>query len=153
MAKKKNLPKSTNAVDRINRTIEQMEAASKVDPMPPAKPPGRGSPQFVLRYSPEMRDKIARLAKANGRSINAELIALLEAGIDFADDDVPVLPGATIHTYLVEVRAPLDLLHEISHERQVILFTQEDDVLAWATRCLSGPQDAVCRLDATLVPA
>src|SRR4030081_47388 len=85
MAKKKNLPQSTNAVDRINRTIEQMEAASKVDPMPPAKPPGRGSPQFVLRYTTEMRDKIARLAKANGRSINAELVALLERAISHGD--------------------------------------------------------------------
>jgi len=39
-----------------------------------------------------------------------ELIALLEAGIDFADDDVPVLPGATIHAHLAEVRAPLEAL-------------------------------------------
>jgi hypothetical protein len=66
--------------------LEQMEAASQVDRMPPAKPPGRGSPQFVLRYTPEMRDKIARLAKANGRSINAELIALLERAISYGDD-------------------------------------------------------------------
>jgi hypothetical protein len=89
MAKKKNLPKPANAVDRVKRamaSLEQMEAASKVDPMPPAKPPGRGSPQFVLRYTPEMRDKIARLAKANGRSINAELIALLERAISYGDD-------------------------------------------------------------------
>ncbi len=33
-----------------------------------------------------MRDKIARLAKANGRSINAELIALLERAISYGDD-------------------------------------------------------------------
>ncbi len=39
-----------------------------------------------------------------------ELVALLEAGIDFADDDVPVLPGATIHTHLAEMRAPLETL-------------------------------------------
>jgi tRNA modification GTPase len=39
-----------------------------------------------------------------------ELIALLEAGIDFADDDVPVLPAATIHMRLVEIRAPLEKL-------------------------------------------
>ena len=39
-----------------------------------------------------------------------ELIALLEAGIDFADDDVPVLPAATIHAHLAEVRAPLEKL-------------------------------------------
>jgi predicted HicB family RNase H-like nuclease len=87
MAKKKS--GSTNAADRIKRNLaalDRMVAASKIDPMPPAKPPGRGSPQFVLRYSPEMRDKIARLAKANGRSINSELIALLERALSYGDD-------------------------------------------------------------------
>jgi tRNA modification GTPase len=39
-----------------------------------------------------------------------ELIAQLEAGIDFADDDVPVLPATTIHTHLAEVRTPLEKL-------------------------------------------
>ena len=36
-----------------------------------------------------------------------ELIALLEAGIDFAEDDVSVLPDATILEYIARVRAPL----------------------------------------------
>ena len=39
-----------------------------------------------------------------------DLIALLEAGIDFADDDVPVLPEDTIREHLAEVRAPLEQL-------------------------------------------
>lgn len=39
-----------------------------------------------------------------------DLIALLEAGIDFADDDVPVLPDATIRGHLAEIRAPLEQL-------------------------------------------
>jgi len=39
-----------------------------------------------------------------------ELIALLEAGIDFADDDVPILPVSTIHAHLAEIRAPLENL-------------------------------------------
>ena len=39
-----------------------------------------------------------------------ELIALLEAGIDFADDDVPVLPSAAIHASLGEIRTPLEAL-------------------------------------------
>ena len=88
MTKKKSVPKSTNVLDHLKRNMaafDQMVAASKVDPVPPAKPPGRGSPQFVLRYTPEMRDKIARLAKANGRSINAELIALLERALSHGD--------------------------------------------------------------------
>jgi tRNA modification GTPase len=39
-----------------------------------------------------------------------ELIALLEAGIDFAEDDVSVLPGAAILDHIVAVRTPLEEL-------------------------------------------
>ena len=39
-----------------------------------------------------------------------ELIALLEAGIDFAEDDVSVLPDATILDHIAAIRAPLDQL-------------------------------------------
>jgi tRNA modification GTPase len=39
-----------------------------------------------------------------------ELIAVLEAGIDFAEDDVSVMPDATILDRMAEVRAPLEQL-------------------------------------------
>jgi tRNA modification GTPase len=39
-----------------------------------------------------------------------ELIALLEAGIDFAEDDVSVLPDAAILEHMAAVRTPLDEL-------------------------------------------
>jgi tRNA modification GTPase len=39
-----------------------------------------------------------------------ELIAVLEAGIDFAEDDVSVLPNATIFDHIGAVRAPLEQL-------------------------------------------
>jgi tRNA modification GTPase len=39
-----------------------------------------------------------------------ELVALLEAGIDFAEDDVSVLPDATILEHIESVRAPLQQL-------------------------------------------
>jgi tRNA modification GTPase len=39
-----------------------------------------------------------------------ELIAVLEAGIDFAEDDVSVMPDATILAYIAAVRAPLEQL-------------------------------------------
>ncbi len=39
-----------------------------------------------------------------------ELIALLEAGVDFAEDDVAVLPAAQILERLARVRAPLEQL-------------------------------------------
>jgi tRNA modification GTPase len=41
-----------------------------------------------------------------------ELIALLEAGIDFADDDVPVAPSTQILGGIAAVRAPLEKLAE-----------------------------------------
>jgi tRNA modification GTPase len=40
-----------------------------------------------------------------------ELIALLEAGIDFAEDDVSVLPDAIILTHISTVRTPLEQLN------------------------------------------
>ena len=39
-----------------------------------------------------------------------ELIALLEAGIDFAEDDVSIAPDATVLSHIGEVRAPLEQL-------------------------------------------
>ena len=39
-----------------------------------------------------------------------ELIALLEAGIDFAEDDVSVLPSGQILQHIAAIRAPLDQL-------------------------------------------
>ena len=39
-----------------------------------------------------------------------ELIAVLEAGIDFAEDDVSVMPDAAILEHVAEVRAPLEQL-------------------------------------------
>src|SRR5215469_4552263 len=40
-----------------------------------------------------------------------ELIALLEAGIDFAEDDVSVLPDSKIHEHIAALRAPLEQLN------------------------------------------
>ncbi len=39
-----------------------------------------------------------------------ELIAILEAGIDFAEDDVSVMPDATILAHIADVRTPLEQL-------------------------------------------
>ncbi len=49
--------------------------------------------------------------------------------------------------------AVLMLLHEISRERQVILFSQETDVANWAMENLKDPQDRLIRLDPSLVRA
>jgi predicted HicB family RNase H-like nuclease len=53
-----------------------------------ASSPGRASPQFLLRFPDEaMRERITLLAKANGRSVNAEIIDRLQRSIA---DTIPV---------------------------------------------------------------
>jgi DNA repair protein SbcC/Rad50 len=47
----------------------------------------------------------------------------------------------------------LDLLHELSADRQVIVFSQEDDVLTWARRALVAPNDRLVELAAAPAPA
>ena len=42
----------------------------------------------------------------------------------------------------------LEVLHRLSAERQVVLFTHDDDVVAWAERALHAPQDRLVRLEA-----
>jgi hypothetical protein len=56
---------------RIDTTLDRMRAE--------ANSPGRESKQSLVRYpNEEMRTRLARLAKANGRSINAEIIDRLQ---------------------------------------------------------------------------
>jgi DNA repair protein SbcC/Rad50 len=42
----------------------------------------------------------------------------------------------------------LEVLHRLSEERQVVLFTHDDDVVAWAEQALQAPQDRLVRLEA-----
>ena len=45
----------------------------------------------------------------------------------------------------------LDVLHELSAERQIVLFTHDDDVVAWAERALDDGRDRLILLPATAV--
>jgi hypothetical protein len=43
--------------------------------------PSERQERFIVRFPDGMRDKISALAKANGRSMNAEVISLIEASL------------------------------------------------------------------------
>jgi exonuclease SbcC len=58
-----------------------------------------------------------------------------------------ILDDITVQCDRGRKQAVLDLLHAISRERQVILFSQEDEVLAWAESNVTDPQDHVERLE------
>ena len=47
-------------------------------------PPSRTAEQFVIRFPDGMRDKIAETAKANNRSMNAEIVARLQSSLEGA---------------------------------------------------------------------
>ncbi|WP_156295585.1 Arc family DNA-binding protein, partial [Methylobacterium aquaticum] len=49
--------------------------------------PSRGSDQFNLRFPDGMRDRLREAAEANGRSMNAEIIARLEKSLS-SDDGI-----------------------------------------------------------------
>jgi uncharacterized protein YhaN len=52
----------------------------------------------------------------------------------------------TVQTDSVRTSAILDLLNEISRERQVIVFSQEEDVRRWAESNLGQDRNALVKL-------
>jgi DNA repair protein SbcC/Rad50 len=57
-----------------------------------------------------------------------------------------VLDDVTVQCDSIRTPAVLRLLHALSRDRQIILFSQEDEVLAWAAANLQEPQDRLERL-------
>ena len=64
-----------------------------------------------------------------------------------------VLDDVLVQTDDDRKEALLDLLHEISGERQIILFTMEQIAVDWAEAHLKAPKDLVIRLDPSEVGA
>jgi uncharacterized protein YhaN len=57
-----------------------------------------------------------------------------------------LLDDVTVHADGRRVHALLDLLHEAAADRQIVLFTQQDQVLDWARANLSDPRHAIREL-------
>jgi hypothetical protein len=76
---------------------------------------------------------LLRVAMAESLVTNGEFAPLL-------------LDEVTVQSDVVRKGQLLDVLHRLSADRQVILFTHDDDVLAWAGRRLDGERDATVLL-------
>ncbi len=64
------------------------------------------------------------------------------------NETVPLIPDdVTVQCDAARTVALLDLLHEVSKERQVVLFSQETGVRAWAEENLRGPDDRLIGLE------
>lgn len=64
-----------------------------------------------------------------------------------------LLDDVTVQSDAVRTEALLEILLEVSTEHQVILFTRENEVLAWAERQLGSRDDSVQRLDEAPITA
>ena len=62
-----------------------------------------------------------------------------------------LLDDVTVHADAGRVPALLELLREAADERQIVLFTQQEQVLAWARQHLDDPRHGLREL--TPVPA
>lgn len=72
----------------------------------PEQYPSRTLDKFMLRLPDGMRDRIAAEAKANGRSMNAEIVARLEASFQ------PVAAPSDIEERVARLEAALSMLDD-----------------------------------------
>ena len=93
-----------------------------------------------------------RLSYGTGDQIYLLLRIALADHLTRGHDSCPlILDDVTVHADSVRTTAILALLRQISAQRQVILFTQEDQVANWAGEHLTSPDHAVWTLP-TLPP-
>ena len=90
-------------------------------------------------------DAVGRSADADvlSQGTTEQLFLLLRIALAMhlsnADETVPlVLDDVTVQSDPERTRAILDLLHELSTKRQIVLFTQEPEVVQWATEKLAA---------------
>ena len=70
---------------------------------------GKRADQYMLRFPEGMRAKLAKLASANGRSMNTEIIAALEQHLSGLDRLANI--EAFIEKYLKKTSKPLRILN------------------------------------------
>lgn len=73
-------------------------------------------------------------------------VAMAEHLVTTGDMAPLLLDEVTAQADSERKRRVLEVLHELSADRQVILFSHDDDVLAWAADSLSEPRDRLIRL-------
>ncbi|MDI3314542.1 MAG: AAA family ATPase [Mycobacterium sp.] len=143
-----------NAQTRVHRDIAPLLAATLREWLPAVTD---------SRYTDVMVDPESLLVQVCGESRRWRRADLLSYGtaeqvylllrVALADhltrghDTCPLLlDDVTVHADAARTRDILDLLLQIAANRQVVLFTQEDQVAAWASEHLTGAQHAIREL-------
>jgi len=107
----------------------------------------------VCGRSGEWREA-ARLSHGTAEQVFLLLRVALAEYLTPAGEVCPlILDDVTVHCDAERTAAILEALHSISTERQIILFSQEAEVLEWAQKNLHQPEDLLIRLDVVDIPA
>jgi hypothetical protein len=140
----------TRAQERVHRDIAPVLAES-VRGWLPAVTDGRYTDVIVSPTDLSVQVRAAgasqwrsadRLSYGTGEQIYLLLRVSLADQLTRGHDTCPlILDDVTVHADAARTREVLTLLHDIARERQVILFTQEEQVAQWAKEHLTGPDD------------
>jgi exonuclease SbcC len=88
-----------------------------------------------------------RLSYGTAEQIYLLLRVALADHLTRGHDTCPLLlDDVTVHADATRTRDLLDLLLDLSTERQIVVFTQEEQVAAWARQHLTGPKHAIVNL-------
>lgn len=116
--------------------MKKYQMASTIRNMSKTLPPSRTAPQFVVRFPDEnMRDRIAEAAKANNRSMNAEIISRLEKTFSANFIPAPALVRSLDKSGQLQGKNSKELLNELasliqsaSHIANIFQAYQEDEL-------------------------
>ncbi len=122
-------------VDPADLSIRVKHAETGQWRPPPAQQRSQPSVELLSEGTGEQIYLLLRVAMAQYLVTTGETAPLLL-------DEVTVQADADRKQQL------LGVLHELSAERQIILFTHDDDVIGWATRTLDGVRDRLVHLRA-----
>ena len=94
-----------------------------------------------------------RLSHGTAEQIYLLLRVALAEHLCITDKAAPlILDDVTVQSDATRTRAVLDVLREVSSDHQVVVFTQEEEVAAWAAANLTD-RDRLIRLDPTIIAA
>ena len=85
-------------------------------------------PQYKLRWSKELREKVAASAKAYNRSMNADIVARLEKSFETESDLSPLnMPPEELKKKLELARTKLQSQKEPTQELNLIISSDNED--------------------------
>jgi uncharacterized protein YhaN len=144
-----------NAQDRVHRDIAPV-LASTVQAWLPVLTAGRyvevtvdpASLDVLVQMKDGRRRRARHLSQGTREQIYLLLRVALAEHLAKPGEVIPlILDDVTVQCDTPRTAGLLEILHQVSRERQVILFTQEDDVLQWAEAHLDPPTGRLIRLE------